>query len=118
MKNRSKIFAQDDFVGILIAQVDGSAVTTTSAVTGLLQGSQHVKVKKGSGGTSNVVTVALNESLVGVAMVVPVAITANVQFKTVSTAAGAVITVTESDDNSSGVDDADFMMLIVGIKAN
>lgn len=114
MKNRQKVFAQDDFPAKLILQVDGSVVTTSNAVTGLLQGSAHAKVSKGTGGTSHVVTITFNKSFAAVPSCTVTSLVANVQFLVVPTVSGVVITTTESDDNTTGKDDADFILCIDG----
>lgn len=51
----------DAFIGSV--RVDGSAVTTTLASTGLIKGTHIATVKKGTAADSNLVTIRLNKPL-------------------------------------------------------
>lgn len=100
---------------ILALRIDGSAVTTSAAATGLLEGGGDVTILKGSGGSSNEVTIAFRTNFGRVPVVVATPITDDcaVRIKSVS-ASQVVLETVENDANASGVDDADLHVIIMG----
>lgn len=100
---------------VLAVRVDGSVVTTTAASTGLLEGGYDMTVVKGTGGASNEVTIAFDIAFLRVPVIVCTAITTNchVEIKSVSKT-GAVLETFQVADGTTGVDDADFHMMIMG----
>lgn len=101
-------------LGLIALRVDGSAVTTSASATGLLMGSGQVTIKKGSGGTSNEVTITLKETAAQVPIVSATPITTNchVEIKSVTTSV-IVLETFQVADGTTGVDDADMHVLIV-----
>ena len=100
---------------LLAFRVDGSAVTTSAAAAGLLEGARDATVAKGSGATSNEVTFTWDIAFGRVPVVVctPITDDCHVMIKSVS-ASGCVIETFQNDDHTSGVDDADFHMMVLG----
>jgi len=100
---------------MLAGRVDGSVVTTSASTTGLLEGSLDMTISKGSGGTSNEVTVAFDVTFKRVPVVVATPITTNchVEIKSVSTSQ-IVFETFQVADGTTGVDDADFHFMVLG----
>lgn len=100
---------------VLALRVDGSVVTTSAASTGLLEGEFDCTIAKGSGGTSNEVTITFNEAFKRVPVIVASPITTNchIEIKSVS-ATGCVLETFEVADGTTGVDDADMHVMIMG----
>ena len=100
----------------MVIAIDGDVVTTTTATTGLLQGAEVVKVKKGSGGSANEVTITFNAALRNAEYVVfSQCLTADCIIKpdTIVRAAGTLVFSTVKISNlSTAVNDADIMILI------
>jgi hypothetical protein len=103
------------FPRAVLLRIDGSAVTTSAAATGLDEGSADANVSKGSGGTSNEVTLAFTKAFTTTPVVVAQSITTNckVELKSVSTT-GCVLETFQVADGTTGVDDADMHVVIIG----
>lgn len=100
---------------VLALRVDGSVVTTSAATTGLLEGIYDVLIAKGSGGASNEVTITFNQPFSRVPVVVATPITTNchIEIKSVS-ATTLVLETFQVADGTTGVDDADMHVMIMG----
>lgn len=100
---------------MLALRVDGSAVTTSAADTGLDWGGENVQIAKGSGATSNEVTITFDEAFAEIPIVQATPITTNCHIEIKSVAVGSVVLETfQVADGTTGVDDADMHVLIVG----
>ena len=100
---------------MLLARVDGSVVTTSNAITGLDLGGANMLVAKGSGGASNEVTITFNQPFAAVPVVQATPITTNCHIEIKSVAVGSVVLETfQVADGTTGVDDADMHVMIVG----
>jgi len=101
---------------VLAVRVDGSAVTTSAATTGALGPDRHnITILKGSGGTSNEVTVAFNEAYTVVPVVCTGVITTNCHVEVKSVSASQIVFETfQVADGTTGVDDADFHFIVMG----
>ena len=115
MSIRRSIKGTQSRTRVLAARIDGSVVTTSAAVTGLLEGEFDMTVVKGSGGASNEVTFAFDRAFARVPVIVCTPITTNChcEIKSVSTT-GCLIETFEVADGTTGVDDADFHMIVMG----
>ena len=101
---------------LLKARVDGSAVTTSAATTGMSSGDRHnMTILKGSGGTSNEVTVACNTAFAVVPVVVatPITTDSHIEIKSV-TASQIVFETFAVSDGSTAADDVDFHFIVIG----
>lgn len=100
---------------MLALRIDGSAVTTSAAATGLLEGGGDCTILKGSGGSSNEVTIAFRTDFerVPVVCATPITDDCHVRIKSV-TAAQCVLETVQNDANGTGVDDADMHVIIMG----
>lgn len=100
---------------MLALRVDGSAVTTSAASTGLLEGLYDCTISKGSGGTSNEVTVSFNTAFGRVPVVVatPITTDSHIEIKSV-TASTLVLETFSVADGTTAADDVDMHVLIVG----
>ena len=100
---------------MLALRIDGSAVTTSAATTGLLEGGGDCTILKGSGGSSNEVTIAFDVAFqrVPVVTVTPITDDCHVRIKSV-TASQLVLESVQNDANGTGVDDADMHVMIIG----
>lgn len=100
---------------MLAFRVDGSAVTTSAATTGLVEGLHDATVSKGSGGTSNEVTITFNRAFgrVPVVQASPVTTNCHIEIKSV-TASGMVLETFQVADGTTGVDDADMHVIVIG----
>ena len=100
---------------LLGGRVDGSAVTTSAAKTGLLEGEHDMTIAKGSGGSSNEVTVTFDITFKRVPVVTasPISTNCHVEIKSVSTSA-IVFETFQVADGTTGVDDADFHFMVLG----
>jgi hypothetical protein len=99
----------------VLIQVDGSAVTTTASATGLDLGGYDFTVAKGSGGTSNEVTLTpIRPGLqtMHVVGIVPVTTNCHCEIKSVS-ASSIVVETFQVADGTTGVDDANFHMTVL-----
>ena len=98
---------------VIALRIDGSAVTTSAASAGLLSGTGQCTILKGSGGTSNEVTIALKHTSAQVPVVCASPITTNchIEVKSVSTSS-IVLETFQVADGTTGVDDADMHVLI------
>jgi hypothetical protein len=95
--------------------IDGSAVTTTASATGLDQGSADFTVVKGSGGTSNEVTLTPKEAFKRAPIVVASSLTTNCHVEVKSRSATSIVLETfQVADGTTGVDDADLNVIIWG----
>ena len=101
---------------LLKARVDGSAVTTSAATTGMSSGDRHnMTILKGSGGTSNEVTVAFNTAFAVVPVVVATPITTNCHIEIKSVSASQIVFETfQVADGTTDVNDADFHFIVIG----
>lgn len=100
---------------LIALRVDGSAVTTSAATTGLDEGAAEVTIAKGSGGTSNEVTVTFTKAFATVPTVVATPITTNCHIEIKSVTVSAIVFETfQVADGTTAVDDADFHALIFG----
>lgn len=100
---------------ILGLRIDGSAVTTSAASTGLDEGAGDCTILKGSGGSSNEVTIAFRTPFARVPVVNATPITTNchVEIKSI-TASQLVLETFQVADGTTGVDDADMHVMIMG----
>jgi len=100
---------------LLGGRVDGSVVTTTTAKTGLLEGEHDMQIKKGSGGTSNEVTVTLDITFKRVPVVVATPITTDTHIEIKSVTTSVIVFETFAvDDGSTAEDDVDFHFMVLG----
>lgn len=100
---------------VLGLRIDGSVVTTSAATTGLLEGLYDATIAKGSGGTSNEVTITLNRAFARVPVVVATPLTTNCHVEIKSVAAGSIVLETfQVADGTTAVDDADIHVIIMG----
>lgn len=100
---------------VLAFRVDGSAVTTSAAATGLLEGEFDATVVKGTAGAANEVTFAWTPVYKRVPVVVATPITTGVHIEIKSvTATGCVIETFSVADGTTISSDADFHMLVMG----
>lgn len=105
--------------GLLLGfQVDGSAVTTSTGVnTGLLAGQHLATIKKGTAADSNLVTITLNRPLgltTPIVLFTPITADCECRLETTPTTTVIQVRTTKSSNLATGVDDADFNMLIFG----
>jgi len=98
-----------------VLRIDGSAVTTSAAKTGLDEGAADFTVSKGSGGTSNEVTLTPNEAFARVPVIqaTPVTTNCHIEIKSVSSTS-IVLETFQVADGTTGVDDADMHVMIWG----
>lgn len=100
---------------MIALRVDGSVVTTSAATTGLLEGTGDCTIAKGSGGTSNEVTITLNTPFQRVPVVVASPLTTNCHIEIKSVSASSIVLETfQVADGTTGVDDADMHVIIWG----
>jgi hypothetical protein len=100
---------------VIPLRIDGSAVTTSAATTGLLEGLNDCTIAKGSGATSNEVTVTFNTAFARVPVVVATPLTTNchVEVKSI-TASTLVLETFQVADGTTKVDDADIHVIVWG----
>ena len=101
-------------LSLIALRVDGSAVATSAGSAGLLAGSGQVTIAKGSGGTSNEVTITLKRASKQVPVVTASAITTNCHIDIKSVTDSVIVLETfQVADGTTGVDDADMHVQIV-----
>lgn len=100
---------------MLAFRIDGSAVTTSAAATGLLEGANDATVLKGTSGTANEVTLTWDVPFARAPVIVAQAITTNckIDLKSVSTT-GCVLETFQVADGTTGVNDADMHVIVIG----
>jgi hypothetical protein len=103
---------------LVFLRIDGSAVATSASTAGVLEGTTLVTAAKGTGGTSNEVTITLNNASARVPVVLGVAsITTNCHVEVKSVAVGSIVFETfQVADGTTGVDDADWHACFVVFK--
>lgn len=103
---------------MLAFSVDGSAVTTGTGVsTGLLAGQHIADIKKGTAADSNLVTITLHKPLgltSSVVLFTPRTADCECRLETTPTKTVFQVRTLKSTNLATGVDDADFDMLIFG----
>jgi hypothetical protein len=101
-------------IGVL--EVDGSEVTTTSAVTGLVKGQYLATVKKGSSADSNLVTITFNKpfGLVPSFLFQPKTLDCECREEGTSTKTVVTIRTLKSTNLATQVNDADFSIFVFG----
>ena len=100
---------------LLGGRVDGSVVTTSAAKTGLLEGEFDMTISKGSGGTSNEVTVSFDIAFkrIPVVTATPITTDTHIEINSVSKT-GIVFDTFAVDDGSTAEDDVDFHFIVLG----
>ena len=112
---RNNVKSPQPLPRVLGLRIDGSEVATSAGVAGLDEGAKDVTISKGSGGTSNEVTIAFNTAFAAAPVVSATVITddCHVRIKSVS-ASQVVLETVQNDANGTGVDDADMHVMILG----
>jgi hypothetical protein len=101
---------------ILAVRVDGSAVTTSAATTGLIGGDRHnMTVVKGTGGAANEVTITLNQAFAVIPSVHVTSVTTNCHVEVKSaTSSVIVLEAFAVADGTTVSNDADYNVMIIG----
>lgn len=109
---------QRQFLEALVAilSIDGSAVTTTLASTGLLKGQYFATIKKGTGADSNLVTIEFQNPLGMIPVFFTQMVTADCEVRpdAAPTKTGLTLRTLKSTNLATGVDDADFYLFLFG----
>lgn len=115
MSIRAKVESHQPRARVIAVRIDGSDVSSSAASTdGVDEGAGQVTALKGTSGTANEVTLAWDPAFARTPVLVAMPITVcDIVIKSVSTS-GAVIETFATTDGTTGVNDADFHLLIWG----
>lgn len=111
---RNNVKSPQPLPRVLGLRIDGSAVTTSAATTGLDEGGSDVTILKGSGGSSNEVTIAFNTAFAAAPVVVATPVTDNAHVRIKSVSASQLVLETTENDSATGLDDVDMHVIIFG----
>jgi hypothetical protein len=97
-------------------QVDGSAVTTSFATTGLTTGKYLATIKKGAAADSNLVTIRLNAPLGRIPDVLfsPITLNCQARLEVADTTNQLIVFRTFQSDHSTKADDCDLSLFVFG----